>query len=1079
MMSRISEDNVVFTFRERPSTANPQPIPTDELGDKNRFKKHFQQKLQQKKVRAEVGINQGKVFEEDIPGTPAPPTLETRGLLNDAASSPFLAPPSPAVPRPLSPAPLSSTGLSRQVSLDDPEQAVKEALPATVTRDQLARLAGTRDLETAEELIFQLDLSETPVLEAVGHHCSKLQCLVLDESKNFGSFRDLSPDLRHLQKLSLAKSGIEELDGIGILESLRELQLAHNNVQDLTPLFMHETLQVLGLLGNKVADLRAIQVLATCPLLYSLDLRRNPVQKTLPCFREVVAHHISQLKVLDCQGIAPEEGLGLDEDIMTEIHKAAELRQSMTKDLSPERPSGALGHAREQTGPAAEEEEEEKLGFDGSSHLTLGHTVFAGNFSKSLRDRRLKGPSAGDRTLDLLATLDLGLELGAPARKELLDQWRNELQKQGSVAYEGALALKGKHRLDPLAQEEQRRRRYKGSSHSPKRKGQKHRLQKKVGVRPSTAPESPPSTRSPLVGGAAVESSRTNLADYGFSTSGLASRTWSPQKLQAARSNSSDVSAQLKNRRPHTAQGTKTLESHSPSIAWGFTPRAGESAPAGNIMQPQPKLLFALDWSNASSRQRRDSDIIDSERESLGVVRPSTAGSSFWGDSSEQNSREDLLTREGFGVESTRQSTQRPGSARPISRGAYGIAAQQRSYRARASGIPVVGDATDSDESSDDSESAMDDSKRRPRGGRDEHSDSSDDSDIEITRRNMKKHSLSIASKKGSGASGPLSTQLRKSSFNGLPPRPEKATELGAFQRRASRANEVGKQMGFDLLSSLKAIDDWIDHTVSSASEEDSDLVPAHRDRIIAQAPSSGDLSSPPKHEAQKTGTEGHELALSPSENNYFDEEADAARSPKALVKTYSGFSPKPFEQSAYPTDLAELDFPEAALDGGVGLDSFMPGSELNNLQSPFPASSASGAVEQLGGATGCQQPRTPQGNTGKNRNLQSAQLGRVQTPAENSDAMVTEPKQKEKSQNEKTPKLAISFPDSDLIDMLKKPPKTIPEMRTKDRFRSFFTGFPASRLQSLLMSAFDDLDADQQQKKVSKRIKMVEDVLV
>jgi hypothetical protein len=68
---------------------------------------------------------------------------------------------------------------------------------------------------------------------------------------------------------------------------------------------------------------------------------------------------------------------------------------------------------------------------------------------------------------------------------------------------------------------------------------------------------------------------------------------------------------------------------------------------------------------------------------------------------------------------------------------------------------------------------------------------------------------------------------------------------------------------------------------------------------------------------------------------------------------------------------------------------------------------------------------------------------------------------------------VGVGMCDEDLVEMLKKPPKHVPELKTRDSFRNFFKGCCAVRMRSLLEQACED------EKKVSRRFELVKDVLL
>ncbi|CAN0467478.1 unnamed protein product [Ectocarpus sp. 8 AP-2014] len=73
---------------------------------------------------------------------------------------------------------------------------------------------------------------------------------------------------------------------------------------------------------------------------------------------------------------------------------------------------------------------------------------------------------------------------------------------------------------------------------------------------------------------------------------------------------------------------------------------------------------------------------------------------------------------------------------------------------------------------------------------------------------------------------------------------------------------------------------------------------------------------------------------------------------------------------------------------------------------------------------------------------------------------------------------VGLGMCDEDLKEMLKKQPRMVPELRTKEHFREFFQGMGAERMERLLRGAYEDLPPDQIDKKVKKRLGLVGDKL-
>ena len=61
--------------------------------------------------------------------------------------------------------------------------------------------------------------------------------------------RDLGSCLNNVRVLWLARSGVEDVDGISSMTGLKELYLAYNEIADISPISMVERLQILDLEG--------------------------------------------------------------------------------------------------------------------------------------------------------------------------------------------------------------------------------------------------------------------------------------------------------------------------------------------------------------------------------------------------------------------------------------------------------------------------------------------------------------------------------------------------------------------------------------------------------------------------------------------------------------------------------------------------------------------------------------------------------------------------------------------------------------------------------------------------------------
>ncbi|CAN0426692.1 unnamed protein product, partial [Ectocarpus sp. 8 AP-2014] len=92
---------------------------------------------------------------------------------------------------------------------------------------------------------------------------------------------------------------------------------------DVTPLACHGCLQVLGLERNRVSDMKALEILSSLPLLYSLNLSQNPLTESLSKLRDgrgrgVVRQLIPQIRVLDGIHLSSGEGGAVDAQTLDE-----------------------------------------------------------------------------------------------------------------------------------------------------------------------------------------------------------------------------------------------------------------------------------------------------------------------------------------------------------------------------------------------------------------------------------------------------------------------------------------------------------------------------------------------------------------------------------------------------------------------------------------------------------------------------------------------------------------------------------------------------------------------------------------
>uniref|UniRef100_A0A7S4QSP7 Uncharacterized protein n=1 Tax=Ditylum brightwellii TaxID=49249 RepID=A0A7S4QSP7_9STRA len=158
----------------------------------------------------------------------------------------------------------------------------------------MQRFCGTRDLRLVTQLELAVDVSQMS-LDKIMFLLPSLQRLILDNSL-IPSLRDLCTNMNTLRMISMSNVGLQDLDGISVLSGLSELRLSNNRIKDLTPLALHESLQILDLSHNALVDINSFELLGTCTLLHSLDLRGNPIARGAPNYRQIVCYHIPQVR---------------------------------------------------------------------------------------------------------------------------------------------------------------------------------------------------------------------------------------------------------------------------------------------------------------------------------------------------------------------------------------------------------------------------------------------------------------------------------------------------------------------------------------------------------------------------------------------------------------------------------------------------------------------------------------------------------------------------------------------------------------------------------------------------------------
>ena len=180
-----------------------------------------------------------------------------------------------------------------------------------LTEDKVLEIAGENDAKDVRTIAMRVDTSEQSIAH-LGRLVPNLREIKMSGSI-LASFRDFGSGFRNLKIIYLSRSGITDLDGVGVLAAVEELYLAFNDIRDVTPLFMHDNIQILDLESNRVEDMSSLDQLGTCPKLHTLNMLGNPVVHA-PKYRRVVCHHIQTLQTLDDEPVSWEERLPLPRD---------------------------------------------------------------------------------------------------------------------------------------------------------------------------------------------------------------------------------------------------------------------------------------------------------------------------------------------------------------------------------------------------------------------------------------------------------------------------------------------------------------------------------------------------------------------------------------------------------------------------------------------------------------------------------------------------------------------------------------------------------------------------------------------
>jgi hypothetical protein len=72
----------------------------------------------------------------------------------------------------------------------------------------------------------------------------------------------------------------------------------------------------------------------------------------------------------------------------------------------------------------------------------------------------------------------------------------------------------------------------------------------------------------------------------------------------------------------------------------------------------------------------------------------------------------------------------------------------------------------------------------------------------------------------------------------------------------------------------------------------------------------------------------------------------------------------------------------------------------------------------------------------------------------------------------------ALDMDDAELVGMLRLPPKSVPQLRTRESFRAFFRNMDPLRMERLLQTAYQDLGADERFDKMTRRMEVLRGAL-
>jgi len=176
---------------------------------------------------------------------------------------------------------------------------------------------------------------------------------------------------------------------------------------------MHDNLKTLNLSGNKLSGLTIADALSSCPKLRSLFLSRNPIEKA-PRYRLLISSLIPGISMLDGLPVDPDAQSKISNGMILEAAHAMNLQdeenddeqrlEMMMFEKEPTNDSNDSKPSHHHIDNNTNINNRQSTMLDTGSELTHGSNVaLAGNMAAAMRKRRSKYPSTDDvSTLDIL-----------------------------------------------------------------------------------------------------------------------------------------------------------------------------------------------------------------------------------------------------------------------------------------------------------------------------------------------------------------------------------------------------------------------------------------------------------------------------------------------------------------------------------------------------------------------------------------------------------------------------------------------------------------------------------------------------